>query len=1515
MKLIKSKSVLKDSLAARMRHCIVGVTAFLTSFALCHVQAAAPEQTPLFLSVGAKPHIALVMSVDHELFKKAYTDYANLDGENLSIEDSTYRNDFSYYGYFDPNWCYTYVNSGSVENRYFTPHSRTTDHYCLGTGNNTVTQAGAWSGNFLNWLTMTRVDIVRRVLFGGKRSVDTATNTILERAYLPQDVHAFAKVYSGADINELTPYSAARSFCNVSTTTMDSNSRPSGYPRIRVATGGPFPQWASAESTQCTTGSGVRPDSDAVTDVTAKVQVCVADKDALVLNADNTTSTSPRCGKYGNNYKPIGLLQKYGESGAIKFSLTTGSYKANLKGGVLRKKATPLVGNTTAADNEINASTGQFTGNNGIIKNISSFRIGSHNGSTNYFDCNTHSISIATVRAGTASSSRCTDWGNPLAEIYMEMLRYISGAGAPSTNFDVDDSSESGNFKGIPGLSKSTWDDPWPADEWCAQCSAIVISTGANSFDGDDLGTATNIAGLSGGASDVFAKTNVVGSHIITSGNKYFLGGLTTQTTPHRFCDGLALTQLSNFMGICPEQPALEGTYNIAGLAYHARTTDLRTHQGEQKLKTYAVDFAESVPTFSVTIPSVSSSVTVNFLPSCEATGSSTATNSSTGWQGCSLTDARIESLTRDVNGNLTSGSFLFFWEDSLWGNDYDLDAAQRIEFCVGAACNPAIDTGKIFIRNTVPYAVAGNSLRFSYSIYGVNGWAGTVFRSTSETSNTSLTGVFDGGLVQPWIIRPGNNNDNALDGALDPDFGRSEITFTASAGGTATLLQKPLFYAAKYGGFEDSNENNLPDLDSEWDRAGNSQTNGPDGIPDNFFSVKNPSLLEESLDAIFNSILAKVGSASAVATSSTRVQEGQFVYQARFDSTHWTGELLTYKVTGSGTLENSPTASTNGIAINSLTSSPGRNIVTYKPLSGSTVNFTWANLDTTQKTALELSGDPVNAGLPEKRVDWLRGSKIDEDAQTGFRVRTWKDENQNDYRNVIGDIVNSSPVFVGSTNERYYTLPSTLGGDKYTAYLNWKKGGTEQPLPTGYPATPAPRIFVGSNGGMVHAFHADTLQEIFAYVPNATFGKLANLTERNYGSSANEHQYLVDGPIVAGDAFITVPGQSARSWRSIVVGTFGAGAKGLYALDVTDESNPKVLFEYTHNDLGYILGRPVLVPTAEGRWVVIVGNGVDSGTQSKLFIIDLEEPLTKTKIMDGGSGTQEMSAPSVLTNAVGVASTVYAGNLSGEMRRFDISDASNSNWTSYKVYSAVSGDGDAQPIVAAPTIGYNSKLGRNMVYFGTGKYHDFVDKTPGSVQHSFYAVPDMGSSGQPKVRADFKRKELATDYDSSPPTRTVTDDTVNWSEKFGWYVDLDHNGTTRDERVTIKAVLIQDRLLVTTLIPSQANCLAGGSSWFMELTAVGDGYKNVKPVTAKYSPELFLGDQNVVVFVPDPGNSNSSTSSTASSGASSSTDDNCGADIQGGLISSGTSGNKPAVNQKDIKACMIGRQTWQQLK
>ena len=45
----------------------------------------------------------------------------------------------------------------------FEPVSLTADKYCT----------GQWSGNFLNWATMSRMDVLRKILFGGLRSTDT----------------------------------------------------------------------------------------------------------------------------------------------------------------------------------------------------------------------------------------------------------------------------------------------------------------------------------------------------------------------------------------------------------------------------------------------------------------------------------------------------------------------------------------------------------------------------------------------------------------------------------------------------------------------------------------------------------------------------------------------------------------------------------------------------------------------------------------------------------------------------------------------------------------------------------------------------------------------------------------------------------------------------------------------------------------------------------------------------------------------------------------------------------------------------------------------------------------------------------------------------------------------------------------------------------------------------------------------------------------------------------------------
>lgn len=1396
------------------------------------------------------------MSMDQELTKKAYSDYANLDDGDLSNEDTTYRDDFDYYGYFDPNWCYTYDNSAADNLDHFKPAIAATGagnykHQCVG-GGDVVTKAGAWSGNFLNWMSMTRMDILRKVLFGGMRSVDTATQTILERAYIPADVHAFVKVYKNNDIAKYTPYDhsighEARSFCNVT---------PSGttFPIIRTApnTDGYY-FWASTEGQQCLFGANSAPAGGDT--FTAKVEVCVTGKD----------KDSERCRPYGSSNKPAGLLQKHGEAGAVNFSLVTGSYKQHLKGGVLRKAAGPFVDNDSVKhgdpDDEINLDDG--TVNNavsGIIRNVNSFRVANYNNG-NYTDCNTHSIQIATVVEGTTGGRTCTDWGNPIAETYLEMLRYLSGNTAPTAAFynGVSDATTVGNITGVPGLSEvTTWVDPWA--DWCSKCAVIVLSTGGNSFDSDDLATASDIVSL-GNAAAVFAKTDAVGEKQYgTFSGSYFAGSLAAGS---RNCESRRFTKLSDVKGICPELPALEGSYNIAGLAYHAHTTDLRPSlQGDQKVTTYTVDLAESLPTFVVGVDGKR----VTFTPACEA-------SPGTDFQSCTLTNATVSNLVY-VDDELASGDILLTWEDSTWGNDYDLDAAQHISFCVGSACSPAIDPDELRIINTVPYAAAGNEMHLSYSIYGVSAavTGGIYLGATSVTGagvfqrngvDLAITTpinytTFGGGLFTPWTVRPGGQNYISLAGT-QATIQSSKVFFTAGTTATTKQLPKPLWLAAKFGGFLDKNGDNEFDSDDIWDKQGFSADSEPDGIPDNFFGVKNPARLEESLDAIIVDIIRKTSSASAVATSSTRLNVGSFLYQAAFNSKEWSGELRTYAPNATtGILSPTPykttTSRTAAPTANDMqTTAANRKIITY--VGGNTVDFEWTNLDSTKKTALTSAGDA--AGL--QIVDWIQGNDTYEKAAPFFRSRDYTDSDKNNFRNILGDIVNSSPAYAGVSDFKYTSLPN---GDTYDAFVATKE-------------SKAPLVLVGANDGMLHAFNAtgtSLLREVFAYIPSFSYPKLAKLTQANYGTTTNPHEYLVDGAVTIGDVYVN------SAWRTIAVGSMGAGGKGIYVLDITDSSSPSVLFEYTHPDMGYVLGKIFIVPTQAGRWAIVFGNGDSSGTTSKLFMVDVETPASSwTWVIPTAAGTTGLANVAVLLDESQRLSSVYGGDLNGNMWHFDTTGSS-----SYLVFASPEG----QPITAAPTIGYNSILNKKMVYFGTGRYYMPGDNLVSSQQQRFYAVPDLGG-GTAVVLTDLLEKTMTTSYTAEAETRTISTTNPNWGTEKGWYIDLDQ-GTGLDERVVSKAILIQDRLIITTLLPNSIPCDAGGKSWFMEITAIGDKCTSCVPVLPKFSDEVFLGDANVSLSA-----------------------------VGGGVVNitrSGSSGNI-SVEAKAINVNGVGRQSWRQLR
>ncbi len=242
--------------------CLLPTTSFSATLNL--------SQTPLFLTEEATPLTMIVMGRDHKLYYEAYNNASDLDGDGAL--DIRFKPDITYFGYFDPNKCYNYAS-----NR-FQPAN-------LASGS-LKTCSGNWSGNFLNYLTTSRIDALRKVLYGGYRYTDSTSTTILERAFIPQDAHSWGTEYrsvaiDGFNISDYTPFSVPTGsnyhlFANVTLLT-DSSQRP----RLRVAQNVPYRIWEWVSIERPVAGDralhgGSGPNiSSSITNYNVRVQVCV----------------------------------------------------------------------------------------------------------------------------------------------------------------------------------------------------------------------------------------------------------------------------------------------------------------------------------------------------------------------------------------------------------------------------------------------------------------------------------------------------------------------------------------------------------------------------------------------------------------------------------------------------------------------------------------------------------------------------------------------------------------------------------------------------------------------------------------------------------------------------------------------------------------------------------------------------------------------------------------------------------------------------------------------------------------------------------------------------------------------------------------------------------------------------------------------------------------------------------------------------------------------------------------
>ena len=478
-------------------------------------------------------------------------------------------------------------------------------------------------------------------------------------------------------------------------------------------------------------------------------------------------------------------------------------------------------------------------------------------------------------------------------------------------------------------------------------------------------------------------------------------------------------------------------------------------------------------------------------------------------------------------------------------------------------------------------------------------------------------------------------------------------------------------------------------------------------------------------------------GSSATANVKQAPVETGTQAYFASYNPSDWTGTvtanalidtsgvvtvstaanwdascLLTYASTPAATGGCSSTASTNG--------SPApisRVMLTWDTVNNVGIPFEWGNLNAAQQAALDY-GD---SSQTSNRLSYLRGDRTNEIDSSGAGLYRARDA-------ILGDIVDSSPVWVGP--------PSS----PYTAMWQDRLYGTAMPENTGtqnyvqFSATEQTRlnvVYVGSDDGFLHGFRAGSFSATGAFVANATtpndgkevlaympgsmlasaalasagggctndattqtvvqgihgvtpaVGANAECTEPvlDYSHPQYGHNFFVDATPGTGDLFYN------GTWHSWLVGGLGVGGQAIYALDITNPSfseggaSSTVIGEWNSGSitcanvpncgqsLGNTFGTPVIRRLHSGNWALIFGNGFGSQSGDAGIFIMLVDPITGNPstvyyLTAGNAGANGIAYVTPFdADGDHVMDYVYAGDLHGNLWRFDLTSNNPASW------------------------------------------------------------------------------------------------------------------------------------------------------------------------------------------------------------------------------------------------------------
>ncbi len=524
------------------------------------------------------------------------------------------------------------------------------------------------------------------------------------------------------------------------------------------------------------------------------------------------------------------------------------------------------------------------------------------------------------------------------------------------------------------------------------------------------------------------------------------------------------------------------------------------------------------------------------------------------------------------------------------------------------------------------------------------------------------------------------------------------------------------------------------------------------------YYPAKTAAALTDAFKDILDTVIKDTSSPLvSISTSSSYLRSGLNAYIAGYNATRYSGSLTARPIDSTTGAIGSSESWDAAKKLDELSSTSLNNrLVLSYGLVGTppvTIGFQWkaasatsiANLPTLHQAPLNKNsaGTADNKGVD--RVNFIRGDRTKEASKGG----TLRDRDSR-----LGDVVNSNIWYTGKPSSGYTA-------DNYATFRSELSGGGTSPTQLG---GRTPMIYIGANDGMLHGFSATTGEEKIAYIPQGIAqGALRDLTDSDSATKPYLHRYFVDGSPFTGDFY----DKANSKWRTYLIGTLAAGGKGYFVLDVTDPAEfvhtnssvgNLVIMDTTATadaDIGHIFSPPVMdeavanmsrqiVKLNDSRWATVLGNGYSSSNEAPVLLIQYldgsrelvkispcTQPTSGTCNYKGDNG---LSSPQLIDiNGDGKVDIAYAGDLKGNLWKFDLTSATSSEWkTSFggkPFFVAKRGTASAPITQAFTTAPYwmPHPKGGIMLAVGTGRNLTDTDRATTSTE-SVYALYDNSS-------------------------------------------------------------------------------------------------------------------------------------------------------------------------------------------